>query len=68
MNELMGLTSYGRISHLPNPTDVDVDAVMNGFETVTSATTIADSMVAERRPGVDTCKHTVGAGCDIPLR
>jgi hypothetical protein len=64
----MGLTSNGRIGHLPNPTDVNMDAVVNGFETVTGATTIPNGMVAECRPGVDTCKHTVRVGRDIPLR
>jgi hypothetical protein len=63
----MGLTSNGRIVHLPNPTDVNVDAVMNGFDTVTGATTIPDSVVAERIPGVNTCKHTVGARRDVTL-
>lgn len=64
----MGLTSNGRIGHLPIPTDVNMDAVMNGFETVTGATTISDSVVTERRPGMDTCKHTVGVRRDVTLR
>ena len=41
---------------------------MNGFEAVTGATTISDGVVAERRPGVDTCKHAVGARRNITLR
>jgi len=63
---VMGLTSNGRIRHLS--TDGAMNTVMNGFEAVTGAATISDSVVAERRPGVDTCKHTVGARRNIILR
>jgi hypothetical protein len=41
---------------------------MDGFETVTAATTISDGVVAERGPCVYTRKHTVGARRNVTLR
>jgi len=53
------LACNGWIAHVPPTSDVDVNAIVNGFETVTGASSIADRMVTEGRPGGNSGQHIV---------
>jgi hypothetical protein len=59
--EMKALTRHSRITHLPIPSNVNVDSIVNGFQTVAGASTVSNSVVTERRPGMNTRQHTVCA-------
>ena len=48
------LTGYRWVSHVSVPTDINVNSVVNGFETVTRASAIPDCVVTEGGPGMNT--------------
>ena len=52
---------------MPITSNVNVDSIVNGLETVTGASTITDSVVTERCPVMNTREHTVGAGGYVRL-
>jgi hypothetical protein len=53
------LACDGCIAHMPITSNGDVNAIVNGFETVTDASSIADRVVTEGRPGGDSGQHIV---------
>ena len=61
-------TSNSRVGHVASSSNVDMDSVMDSFNTITSASPIADSMVAESHPVADTGQHIVGTRGNVALR
>lgn len=53
------------VAHMSAGTDVIVNTVVNGFQAVTCTATVADAVVAEREPCVDTGQEIVGLVPDV---
>jgi len=62
------LTSDGGVSHVAIAADIDVNAVMDGFQAIAGASTVTHTMVAERWPSLDSSQHVVRVRGDIGLR
>jgi hypothetical protein len=56
---------YSGVTHVSISTNVDVNVVVDGFETVAGASTITDGVVAECRPSVDSSQHAVGSSGNV---
>jgi hypothetical protein len=55
-------------THVSRSAHIDMDTVVDTFETVTGASAIPDGMIAEGRPVVNTSQHIVYARSEIRLR
>lgn len=65
--DLVPRTSDSRIGHESVASDVDVNSIVDGFETAAARAAVAGGVIAESRPGVDTREEVVCRREDVGL-